>query len=157
MRGHLIHTRFLPCPSQIPIAAELRAAIASGVYAAGDRLPEENALIEAYGVARMTARHALGMLRNEGLTWTRKGAGVFVRDFRPIVRNSIARVSERQWGAGRAIWEDETDSRNLVVDSVDVTPEAEAPADVRQVLALTEGEKVTIRKRRFVLDGSPSR
>lgn len=137
------------------IAAELRAAIASGAYAPGDRLPGENALMETHGVARMTARSALAMLRNEGLTSTRKGAGVFARDFRPIIRNSIARVSERQWGAGRSIWDDDNDKRSVTVDSVEVTPGDEAPEEIAQILALAPGEKVTVRRRRFALEGKP--
>lgn len=141
--------------SAAAIAAELRAAIASGAYPPGDRLPGENALMKTYGVARMTARSALAMLRNEGLTSTRKGAGVFVRDFRPIIRNSIARVSARQWGAGRSVWDDDADERAITVDSVEVTPEAEPSQEVARVLSLTPGEKVTVRSRRFVLEGKP--
>ena len=68
------------------IAKDLRAAIRSGTYKPGDRLPSEAALMSNYGVARMTARHGLSMLKDEGLTVTRHGSGVFVRAFEPIVR-----------------------------------------------------------------------
>jgi GntR family transcriptional regulator len=43
-------------PVYARIADDLRAAIRAGQYADGDRLPGENALMERYGVARMTAR-----------------------------------------------------------------------------------------------------
>ncbi|MFC8943194.1 GntR family transcriptional regulator, partial [Streptomyces griseoincarnatus] len=36
------------------IAKDLRAAIRSGTYKPGDRLPSEAALMSNYGVARMT-------------------------------------------------------------------------------------------------------
>jgi GntR family transcriptional regulator len=49
-----------------------------------------------YGVARMTARQALAVLIGEGLAVSRKGAGVFVRTFRPIIRNGIARLAAEE-------------------------------------------------------------
>lgn len=68
------------------IADELRTQIISGAVTPGSRLPGENELIRRHGVARMTARQALSVLQSEGLTVARKGAGVFVRDFRPVRR-----------------------------------------------------------------------
>ncbi|MDO5699699.1 MAG: GntR family transcriptional regulator [Dermatophilus congolensis] len=138
------------------IAAALRAAISSGSYAPGDQLPGENALMSEHGVARMTARSALAMLRDEGLTTTRRGVGVFVREFQPIIRNSISRVSQRNWNAGRAIWEADAEGRSLTVDNINVEPEADAPDDVRAVLRLSTDNKVTIRARRYCLDGKPA-
>lgn len=67
-------------PKYQQIADPLRQAIRSGEYGPGDRLPAESALMEQYGVARMTVRHALGVLQEEGLTESRKGSGVFVCD-----------------------------------------------------------------------------
>ncbi|MFE3060899.1 GntR family transcriptional regulator, partial [Nocardia sp. NPDC059236] len=98
------------------IAGDLRRAIRGGEYAPGDRIPGENALMAEYGVARMTARQALGVLVDEGLTEPRKGKGVFVRDVRPTVRRVVQRLSREQWGAGRSVWESETEGRDLVVD-----------------------------------------
>ena len=67
------------------IASALRAAIQRGEYAPGTRLPGENDIMRDYEVARMTARQAVAVLVNEGLAVPRKGAGVYVREFRPIV------------------------------------------------------------------------
>lgn len=69
-----------PRPKYQRIADSLREAIQSGEYGPGDRLPGENDLMGTYGVARMTARQALGVLRDEGIAESRKGAGVFVLD-----------------------------------------------------------------------------
>jgi hypothetical protein len=65
-------------PKYQRIAETLRRAIRSGEYAPGDRLPGENELAAVHAVAKMTARHALAVLKEEGLTETRRGAGVFV-------------------------------------------------------------------------------
>ena len=87
-------------PKYQRIAAELKAAIESGEYGPGDRLPGENDLMATYGVARMTARQALGVLQSEGLAEARKGAGVFVREFRPIRRRGHPAAGRRQSGVG---------------------------------------------------------
>ncbi|GGR79560.1 MULTISPECIES: GntR family transcriptional regulator [Streptomyces] len=141
-------------PKYQRIAAELRAAVEAGRYGPGDRLPGENDLMAEHGVARMTARQALGVLQAEGIAEARKGAGVFVRDFRPIRRRGIERLARERWGAGRSIWSADIGDRELVVDSVEVTEEA-APAAVAAVLGLGEDTNVCVRRRRFVLDGKP--
>ncbi|MFJ8271702.1 GntR family transcriptional regulator [Streptomyces sp. NPDC094154] len=141
-------------PKYQRIADSLREAIQSGEYGPGDRLPGENDLIAEYGVARMTARQALGVLQSEGLAESRKGAGVFVRDFRPLRRHGIKRLAQDQWGTGRSIWAADTEGRDLVVDQVTVSEET-APTQFAEVLGLSEGETACVRRRRFVLDGKP--
>ncbi|GHE55667.1 GntR family transcriptional regulator [Streptomyces longispororuber] len=136
------------------IAAELRAGIETGEYEPGQRLPGENDLMAAHGVARMTARQALALLQAEGLVEARKGAGVFVRDFKPIRRLGVERLARAQWGSGRSIWAADIGGRDLVVDSVAVTEE-EAPAAVAEILGLGEEDRACVRRRRFVLDGEP--
>ncbi|MCC9306886.1 GntR family transcriptional regulator [Kitasatospora sp. RB6PN24] len=141
-------------PKYRRIAEELKAAIDAGQYAPGDRLPGENDLMETYGVARMTARQALGVLQSEGLAEARKGAGVFLRDFRPLRRRGIPRLAESQWGAGKSIWAADVGNRSLEVDHVDVA-EASARADIATALDIEPGQAVCVRHRRFLLDGKP--
>ena len=141
-------------PKYQRIADSLREAIQSGQYGPGDRLPGENDLMAAHGVARMTARQALSVLKDEGIAESRKGAGVFVRSFRPLRRRGIQRLSQDQWGSGRSIWAADTENRTLEVDQVTVSEEA-APDGVERVLDLVDGETVCVRRRRYVLDGKP--
>ncbi|WP_431678555.1 GntR family transcriptional regulator [Kitasatospora sp. KL5] len=141
-------------PKYQQIADALKEAIRSGQYGPGDRLPGENDLMATYEVARMTARQALGVLQAEGLAEARKGVGVFVRDFRPLRRQGIKRLSQQQWGSGRSIWSADIEDRTLVVDQVSVTEEA-VPKDVAAVLGMEQGEAACVRSRRFVLDGKP--
>ncbi|BBA96631.1 putative GntR family transcriptional regulator [Actinacidiphila reveromycinica] len=136
------------------IADDLREAVTRGRYGPGDRLPGENDLMASYEVARMTARQALGVLQSEGIAESRKGAGVFVRTFRPLRRRGIERVAENRWGHGRSIWAADTEDRETVVDHLRVTEEA-APAGIGGVLALAAGDTVCVRRRRYVLDGKP--
>ncbi|MQS13820.1 GntR family transcriptional regulator [Streptomyces kaniharaensis] len=141
-------------PKYQRIADTLRAAIDAGEYRPGDRLPGENDLMDEYGVARMTARQALGVLRSEGIAEARRGAGVFVRDFRPLRRRGIQRLAQGQWGSGRSIWSADIDGRSLVVDQVSVSEQG-APDHVARVLGVDPGEPMCVRHRRFVLDGKP--
>ncbi|MGW4445057.1 GntR family transcriptional regulator [Streptomyces sp. NPDC004682] len=138
-------------PKYQRIADTLREAIQSGEYGPGDRLPGENELMAAHGVARMTARQALSVLRDEGVAEARKGAGVFVRAFRPLRRRGIQRLSQEQWGSGRSIWSADIENRALEVDQVTVSEET-APDHISAVLDLSGDDTVCVRRRRFVLD-----
>lgn len=136
------------------IAAGLREAIESGAYAPGSRLPGENDVMAEHGVARATARQALAQLVNWGLAEARKGSGIYVRDFRPIIREGIGRLGPSTWPSGNSIWTAETEGRDLTVDQLEVS-EAAAPGHVRSLLVLPDGAGTILRSRRFVLDGKP--
>lgn len=60
------------------IADALAARIESGEFAAGSRLPPEQALAEDFGVAYGTVRRAMDVLRERGLILTVWGKGTFV-------------------------------------------------------------------------------
>ncbi|CAM5735855.1 GntR family transcriptional regulator [Streptomyces hirsutus] len=139
-------------PKYQRIADSLREAIQSGEYVRR-RLPGENDLMTTHGVARMTARQALSVLRDEGVAEARKGAGVFVRAFRPIRRRSIERLARDQWGNGRSIWSADVENRALEVDRIAVSEET-APDRINAVLNLT-GDGMMREVPRFVLDGKP--
>ena len=57
------------------VADELRGQIVNGERAVGDRLPNENALADQFGVSRATIREALRVLTAQDLIRTAKGAG----------------------------------------------------------------------------------
>ncbi|EKX61156.1 GntR family transcriptional regulator [Streptomyces ipomoeae] len=141
-------------PKYQRIADALREAIQGGEYGPGDRLPGENDLMATYDVARMTARQALGVLQNEGLVESRKGAGVFVRDFKPLRRRGIQRLSREQWGQGRSVWAADIEGRTLTVDQIEVS-EAVVPTHILNVLGGEAGSRACVRSRRYVLDGKP--
>jgi GntR family transcriptional regulator len=146
-------SQLTPEPKYRQIAAELRDAIRAGDYAPGDRLPGENDLMARHGIARMTARQALAVLLNDGTAVARKGAGVFVRDFTPVIREALTRLSRERWGAGASIWSADADGRDMQVTTrVD---ETDPPERIAPLLQLEAGERVCTRTRRFVLDEKP--
>ncbi|WEZ84500.1 FadR/GntR family transcriptional regulator [Rhizobium sp. 32-5/1] len=57
---------------------QLRERIRSGNYPPDSRLPGEHELASIMGVSRPIVRDALGRLREEGLVYSRQGAGTFV-------------------------------------------------------------------------------
>ena len=73
-------------PAYQQIADELRQRIVSGALAPGSKLPTEVELMGEFDVSRVVARLAVGVLRTEGLIYSRQGKGTFVREHRPIRR-----------------------------------------------------------------------
>ena len=67
-----------PLPPYRQIAAILRRRIESGQYPPDTRIPTESELVEAFEVARTTARRAIAALREEGLIYTVPQRGSYV-------------------------------------------------------------------------------
>jgi GntR family transcriptional regulator len=65
-------------PIYLQLAGILRRQVASGELQPGRPIPSEQTLMQRYGVARGTARKAVGLLRDEGLVRFRFGRGTFV-------------------------------------------------------------------------------
>lgn len=60
------------------VRRQLEAAIASGDFQPGDRLPSERALVELFGVSRLSVREGIKSLIGKGLVEARQGRGYFV-------------------------------------------------------------------------------
>jgi GntR family transcriptional regulator len=67
-----------PIPVYRQIADVLAARIASGELAEHRPIPSETALVQEFGVARTTARHAVAHLRERGLVYTVPQRGTYV-------------------------------------------------------------------------------
>lgn len=76
-----------PRPPYLQIASALRQAIQDGRYEAGELLPSARVLSEQYGVAIMTVRSAIRLLREEGLVQSWQGKGAIVRE--PAILDAI--------------------------------------------------------------------
>ena len=57
----------------------LRRQITEGHYASGQKLPAERELSEQFGVSRITTRHAVRLLSEQGLVERFRGRGTFIR------------------------------------------------------------------------------
>ncbi|MFB6909157.1 GntR family transcriptional regulator [Streptomyces bacillaris] len=70
-----------PSASRAPymtVLDALAAEIKAGKIKPGEKIPSEAELVQRFGVARMTARRAVGVLRERGLVRTEWGKGTFV-------------------------------------------------------------------------------
>ena len=84
------------------IAAALRDDILAGRVAPGERLPNEQALSQRFGVHRHTLRQAMQALAREGHVHVQHGRGTFVRELvldyalqrRTRLSENLARVGE---------------------------------------------------------------
>lgn len=100
------------------LASVLRHRIAQGELAAGARLPTVAALAAELGLARVTVRHAYGLLAREGLIHSSRGRGSFVceqpppspvvdhpgeADLRIEALQRQARVVLPAWALGEAV------------------------------------------------------
>ncbi len=62
----------------VQVADDIAARIRRGEFPAGSRLPSEAELASHYGVAKMTVRRALEVLRERGMVRTLHGRGSVV-------------------------------------------------------------------------------
>ncbi|WP_405909277.1 GntR family transcriptional regulator [Streptomyces sp. NBC_00828] len=77
-----------PRPAYVQVADDLRRQIASEALKAGQKLDGNAKMAERYGVAAMTIRHALGVLRDEGLIVGQQGRGTFVASDPAVTESS---------------------------------------------------------------------
>lgn len=68
-----------PDPIYQQIAAVIAQRIRDGVYQPHRPIPSEAAMQDEFGVSRKTARQAVRVLNEQGLTRTVKGKGTYVR------------------------------------------------------------------------------
>ena len=77
-------------PKHQEVFERLRAAIRSGEYSPGDRLPTEAEFIQHFSVSRTTVNRALRDLQNEGILTRRRGSGTYIpKDKRDAARTAM--------------------------------------------------------------------
>ncbi|WP_432198615.1 GntR family transcriptional regulator [Streptomyces sp. bgisy027] len=78
-------------------ADELRREIKQGRFKPGEQMPSVRELQDRFGVANMTARSALNVLRDEGLIYTIHGRGSFVADISDGASEFSAEYTAPAW------------------------------------------------------------
>ncbi|MGT2463593.1 GntR family transcriptional regulator [Sinomonas atrocyanea] len=133
--------------SSVPKHEQLRSIIlrlAKEELAPGDRLPSERALMDAYGVSRITVRAAIGRLVTEGHLVRAPGKGTFVAD--SAIQSTLHLASFTQ----------EMEGRGLTASTVVLTAEqSAAPEDTAEALGLAPGTEAIHLRRLRLADGRP--
>lgn len=143
-------------PAYRQVANGLRDQIRGGALRPGQQLPSENELMASLGLARMTVRNALQVLREEGLVEARHGRGVFVRSAPPILRVNSKRFRKAAREATKGAFAAEVASVGRVGrQEVRAIEAVEAPAEVAERLGLRKGSKVVVRRRAMYADDVP--
>ena len=128
------------------VATELRDRIKRGIYRPGQRVPTEAELVREFRVSGITVRRAIRDLVLEGQLQGRRGAGVFVRERRRVVRSLgddfRASLGDEIRRAG-----EEPGIRELACALV------EAPEDVARRLGLRPGTRVYRHEKLVLADG----
>ncbi|MGV0326004.1 GntR family transcriptional regulator [Corynebacterium confusum] len=138
---------FASLPTYQRIADELRRAIERGQLRPGDRLPAERALVVKYAVSRITVRHALQVLEQDGLVERRRGrgGGTFVTTIPPLVQlNRLGGFLPQLRARGMSVTS-QVLRRELIL----------APERVRQPLSLDPGSFAFQVVRLRSVDGTP--
>lgn len=129
----------------LEIAGALRAAILSGEYAVGGRLPSESDLAARFAASRGTVRQAVATLAAEGLIGSRQGARRIV--LRHERRHSFGELNSfAQWAEGLG---------HEVTSTFLSRTRRPATAEEADRLALPAGTVVLAVLRLRLLDGEP--
>ncbi len=91
------------------ISKQLRNKFTDGTYQPGDLVPDQESLAKEFDTTRMTVRKAIQSLIVEGVVYTKRGAGTFLRkDYQAESRNILDSSVDRPIGttltyAGRKV------------------------------------------------------
>lgn len=134
-------------PSFVPRYHEIEQALRTRVASRqpGEALPSDTMLCQEFGVSRMTARHAMQQLAQEGLVYRVPGRGTFVAE-PPTHRRANSLLS----------FSNETRRRGRVPSSRVLSRTLRRPTREEATrLRLKEGERVVSVRRLRLADGEP--
>jgi GntR family histidine utilization transcriptional repressor len=119
-------------PAYEQVKAWIRQHIASGAWKPGDPVPSEAALMERFGISRMTANRALRELAAEGLVTRVQGSGTRVAQ--------LHRISSQL--TIRDIHEEVVERGHVHSTRVVLVAEEKASPELAESLGLRKGAKV---------------
>jgi GntR family transcriptional regulator, histidine utilization repressor len=121
-----------PLPAYGQVKAFIKKRISTGTWKPGDPVPSEAALMEQFGVSRMTVNRALRELMGEGLVTRVQGSGTFVAELHRI--SSTLTI--------RDIHEEVAERGHVHTSRVLMAESEKAGADLARTLGLRPGARV---------------
>jgi GntR family transcriptional regulator len=138
------------------LADELRDEIRSGRRPGGSQLPTESEFQAQWGVSRTTVRAALRVLEAEGLVFSRKGYGSYVRERPPIRRIGSTQRHAAHRATGKPIFDTEIEAQDRIPSRrILEVGRGEPPSDIAAWLDVKPEETVVIRRRLQLVNDEP--
>src|SRR5579859_2201350 len=126
-----------PVPLYMQVTRQLRARIASGELAEGDRIPSQREMMERWRISMQTASKVIGALKTEGLAIPSVGRDTIVAP------GAAARISAAAEGtAHTSPGPPESAGRITAVKAT----KSVAPADVAEILGIPNGRRALRRQ-----------
>ncbi|MFA6175122.1 MAG: GntR family transcriptional regulator [Phycisphaerae bacterium] len=124
----------------------LRNQILGGHYAAGQKLPPERLLCKDFGVSRITARHAIRLLQEQGLVERFQGRGTYVRNIKP------QKVSIVNCNFSNSILKNASHLKRKLISCQKVSP----PPSITEYLNLNKNDECLLAKRLDIINDEPA-
>lgn len=110
-------------PIYIQLKESIKKKIKDGEYKPGMHIPSEREFAELYGINRMTAKHAINALVEEGLLYRIKGSGTYVKE-KKISSGMVEIGDESSFGLSTSIQMGGQNVRNRVLNFKKIKAEA---------------------------------
>jgi DNA-binding GntR family transcriptional regulator len=127
-----------PVPLYMQVVRQLRARIAAGELAEGDRIPSQREMMQIWRISMQTASKVIGALKTEGLAIPSIGRDTIVAP------GAAARIASASRGAARApaAPPEPVETKVTVIKAA----KAAAPADVAKILGIPRGRRALRRQ-----------
>ena len=122
------------------IASKLRNEISGTEYEPGDQLPSEKRLCDYFKVSRVTVRHALQTLENEGMIYRKQGVGAFVSE--QNLKNNLVHLTDFSEDMKKAGLE--SSSRLISLKKADPIKEVNNILNIRPDMKLIQVDRVRL-------------
>ena len=102
-------------PAYAKVYNVIKNEILNDTYIAGDFLPPEPELCKRFGVSRVTIRHAINLLTQDGYIVVKQGHGTIVQDHHSVTHklNVVTSISETLKKQGYHV-----DTRNMMIEFI---------------------------------------
>src|SRR5215472_9026925 len=135
-----------PVPLYMQVVRQLRAQIASGELAEGERIPSQREMMQIWRISMQTASKVIGALKTEGLAIPSIGRDTIVAPGAP------ARIAAAAAGTAETTPEPPTGASYEVTVAAEMTT---APTDVAERLGIPSGRRALRRQETRLDNGTP--
>lgn len=133
-----------PVPLYMQVARQLRAQIASGELAEGERIPSQREMMQHWRISMQTASKVIGALKTEGLAIPSVGRDTVVAP------GAAARIAAASASTVQAIAEPKQPQN---AETHAVAAMTAAPAEVAEILGIPAGRQALRREETRLADG----